>query len=142
MEEKDIKVIIKEVDKPAEIKIIPNKYEELSRIVDGMIDVVQLPGCENVDIFCNDEYLLNGSKANVMNPEYDNVFCGTIIFAGLNPDDGSTISLTDAQIEHAMKYIDKYKVNNMDVREAYFAMQMLKTNNPNATVHSSEAESE
>lgn len=121
-----IRVVIKEVDKPAEIKEIPNDYKEFQQTVGGLIDMTPLPGHDDIDIICNDEYLYNGSMANVMMPERDNVLCGNVIFAGFNEEDGSTVSLTDEQVKSVMDYIDKNKVFRMDPAMAYYAMQEKK----------------
>ena len=47
---------------------------------------------------------------------------GTCIIAGYNPEDGSTISLTDEQIELASKYLEKNHVQKMDMQMAYYTM--------------------
>ncbi len=125
-----IKVVIKEVDKPAEIKEIPNDYKYFQGFVGGLIDMGSLPGHDDIDFICNDEYLYNGSMANVMLPEHDNVLCGNVIFAGFNEEDGSTIGLTDEQINSVMEYIDHNKVFKMDPSMAYYAMQDKKMFDP------------
>lgn len=128
MEDK-ILVIVKEVDKKAEIKEISNDYKEFQERVGGLIDMTPMPGYNDIDIICNDEYLYNGSMANVMMPERDNVLCGNLIFAGFDEEDGSTVSLNDNQIEAVMDYIDKNNVQNMDPATAYYLMQSLKKEN-------------
>lgn len=136
MEESKIKVVVKEPNKPCEIKEIENNYKVLQGLVEGLIDITTLPGREDIDVICNDEYLYNGSPANVMLPERDNIFCGTIVFAGFNEEDGSSISLTDEQIQAVEQYVLENEVENMDVREAYAHMQMVKS------LHKNEAEAE
>lgn len=123
MEENKIKVIVKEPNKPCEIREIKNNYKVLQELVEGLIDITTLPGREDIDVICNDEYLYNGSPANILMPERENVFCGTIIFAGYNEEDGSSISLTDEQIEAVQEYVSANEVQNMNVREAYFFMK-------------------
>lgn len=46
---------------------------------------------------------------------------------GYQEEDGSSISLTDKQIETVKNYIEKNQVKNMDVVDAYNYMQ-TKTN--------------
>lgn len=123
MEKNKIKVVVKEPNKPCEIKEIENDYKELQGIVEGLIDITTLPGREDIDVICNDEYLYNGSLANVMMPERDNIFCGTIVFAGYNEEDGSSISLTDEQIDAVKKYIVQNEVRAMTLAEAYVYMK-------------------
>ncbi len=125
MKEK-IKVVIKEVDKPAEIKEISNDYKTFQKTVGGLIDMTPLPGHDDIDIICNDEFLYNGSMANIMMPERDHVLCGSLIFAGFNEEDGSTIGLTDKQVKSVMDYIEENKVFRMDPSMAYYAMQEKK----------------
>lgn len=128
MEDK-ILVVVKEVDKKAEIKEISNDYKEFQERVGGLIDMTPMPGYNDIDIICNDEYLYNGSNANVMMPERDNVLCGNLIFAGFDEEDGSTVSLNANQIKSVMDYIDKNNVQNMDPATAYYLMQSLKKEN-------------
>lgn len=123
MEKNKIKVVVKEPNKPCEIKEIENDYKELQGIVEGLIDITTLPGREDIDVICNDEYLYNGSLANVMMPERDNIFCGTIVFTGYNEEDGSSISLTDEQIDAVKKYIVQNEVRAMTLAEAYVYMK-------------------
>ena len=51
---------------------------------------------------------------------------GNLIFVGYNPEDGSSISLTDEQIEKVMDYIDKNQVQDMDFHEAFERLQEKK----------------
>ena len=50
---------------------------------------------------------------------------GTCIIAGYDPSDGSTISLTDEQIELANKYLEKNHVQKMDMQMAYYTMVVM-----------------
>lgn len=130
MEEKKsnkIRVILKEENKPARVEEIDNDIKFLQGFVGGMIDMTSMPGMNGeVDVICNDEFLYNGSLPNVMVPEYDHIMGGNLIFAGYDPEDGSSISLTDKQIDDVLKYIDKNKVENMDFDMAFCALQAKK----------------
>lgn len=122
-----IKVIIKEVDQEPEIKEIDNNYKVLQEYVGGTIDITNLPNIEpEVDIICNDEFLLNGSMANFMMPERDHVMGGCCVFAGYDPETGNTISLTDKQIKKTLEYLDRNKVKNMDIGTAFYLMNGMK----------------
>ena len=118
-----IRVLVKEPNKPLEEHHINNEIEELQSRVDGYIDMTNLPGSDNIDIICNDEFLYNGSLPNIMVPERRNVFCGTLIFAGYNEEDGSTISLTDGQVKEVEKYVKENELKSgIDIYGAFDAM--------------------
>lgn len=118
-----IRVIVKEPNKDLEIKEIENDYKELSKICQGMIDMTPLPTDDNIDICCNDEFLFNGMEANIISPEREGLFCGPLIFMGYQEEDGSSISLTDEQIEKVKNYISKNQVRDMDVIDVYDYMK-------------------
>ncbi len=114
-----IKVVIKEPNKEPEIKEIVNSYRNISNICQGLIDFTYLPTDESVDVIVNDESLVNGMEPNVVVPESENVWAGPIIFAGNNPETGETVSLSDKQIEHVLKYIERNQVFGMSLKGAY-----------------------
>ena len=120
-----IKVILKEVDKPGVVTEIDNDIDTLQDIAggpDGMIGMCSFPIGENIDMIYADNYLNDGSKANFLMPEMKHIMGGTCIIAGYNPEDGSTISLTDEQIEVVSKYLEKNHVQKMDMQMAYYTM--------------------
>ncbi len=121
---KNIRVVIKEVDKPAEVKEISNDYKTFQQCVGGgLYEIVEMPGQENVDIACNEEYLLNGMRANLVLPECDNVLGGPLVFMGYDPETGESISLTDEQISSVQEFIEGHQVQNMSIPQAYYAMK-------------------
>ena len=122
---KKIKVIIKKVDQPFEIKEVDDDYKSMQRIVDGYIEYTPLDRGENIDIICNDEYLINGSKANFIRPERGDVIGGDVLFVGVN-EDGETLSLTDEQIEAVKEYLQENEVHNMSIAEAKVFMEQRK----------------
>lgn len=120
-----IRVILKEVDKPGVVTEIDNDINTLQRIAGGpdkTIDMCSFPKGENMDMIYADNYLSDGSRANFLMPEFKHIMGGTCIIAGYNPEDGSTISLTDEQIELASKYLEKNHVQKMDMEMAYYTM--------------------
>jgi len=125
-----IRVIIKEVDKEAEVKEIDNLADELQMIVGGLFDITTLPEGENIDIICNDNFISEGAQANFIMPEYNHVMGGNVVFAGYDPETGDTISLTDEQIKTVNEYLDHYNVKRMDLETAYYTMQINKMYNP------------
>lgn len=122
-----IKVVLKEENQPARVTEISNNLSCFQGFVGGLIDMTSVPGMEGkVDVICNDEFLFNGSSPNVMMPECDHIMGGNLIFVGYNPEDGSSISLTDEQIEKVIDYIDKNQVQDMDFHEAFERLQEKK----------------
>ncbi len=127
-----IRVILKEVDKDPVVKEIENDIDVLQELAGGpdrMIDMCSFPVGENIDMIYPDNYLYDGSKANFVMPEMDHVMGGPCIIAGFDPEDGSTISLTDEQLKIAKNYIEKNKVLDMDFNEAYYYMKLLNKAN-------------
>lgn len=119
-----IKVVIKEVDKKPVVEWISNIYSSFQSVVGGLIDRTSLPGTDGeVDIICNDNFLNNGSKANIYLIETNYVMGGNLIFCGYDKKTGDAISLTDRQIAKVMKYIEQNKVHDMKIIDAFFFMQ-------------------
>jgi hypothetical protein len=118
-----IKVVVKEVDKDPEIREVENDIHFLQSEVGGLIDITTLPGCENVDIIVNDNFINLNMPANFMMPECDNVIGGNAVFAGYDPETGDTVSLTDKQIEKVMSYLQENTVKRMDLSMAYYTMK-------------------
>lgn len=126
MEERKIRVVIKEVDKPCEVKEIPYGYKSFQQYVQGLYEIVEMPNHKNIDIACNEEYLLNGMKANLVLPEQNNVLGGPLIFMGYEPLEGDSISLTDKQIEEVKEFVRTHEVQNMSIAEAYYGMKAVQ----------------
>lgn len=126
MEERKIRVVIKEVDKPCEVKEIPYGYKSFQQYVQGLYEIVEMPNHKNIDIACNEEYLLNGMKANLVLPEQNNVLGGPLIFMGYEPKEGDCISLTDKQIEEVKEFVRTHEVQNMSIAEAYYGMKAVQ----------------
>lgn len=126
MEERKIRVVIKEVDKPCEVKEIPYGYKSFQQYVQGLYEIVEMPNHKNIDIACNEEYLLNGMKANLVLPEHDNILGGPLIFIGYEPKEGDSISLTDKQIEEVKEFVRTHEVQNISIAEAYYGMKAVQ----------------
>lgn len=122
-----IRVIVKEINKPAVVTEIDNNLETLQEIAGGpdeRIDMCSFPVGENIDMIYADNYLNDGSMANFLMPEMNHIMGGTCIIAGFNSNSGSSISLTDEQIEIVSKYIEKNHVQNMDIQSAYYLLKV------------------
>lgn len=114
-----IRAVVKEPNKDAVVTEITNDYKTLSKAVGGLIDMTPMPTDDSVDIVCNDEFLYNGMEPNIVMPEREGVLCGPIVFVGYNPEDGSSISLTDKQVEKALRYCQRNVLHHMSLEGAY-----------------------
>lgn len=106
--EKKIKVLIVEPRKEPYVKEIDNTLEEKQKIVDGLIEFVELE--ETVDLICNDEGKMNNLEMNRIIT--NDIICGTFIICGQK--DGDSISLSDEKIEKYKKYFN-LKVHSVPI---------------------------
>ena len=60
-----------------------------------------------MDIVMNDEGKILKQDPNIYSPVYDDYFVGPLVAVGVTPD-LTWRSLTDEEIEYAMKYFAKY----------------------------------
>ena len=114
-----IKVITKEPNREPEIREIPNDYRCLAEFCKGLIGMGTMPNDERANYIVNDSSLVNGMEPNIVLPEYEEVIAGPVMFAGLDPDTGNTVSLTGRQVERIMRYIERNQVFNMSMGMAY-----------------------
>jgi hypothetical protein len=114
-----IRVVTKLPNEEAKITTMKNDYKTISSFCQGFIDMTELPKGENIDLICNDEFLMNGMETNIVMPEREQVFCGPLIFCGYDPETGDSVSLSDRQIEEVMKYCKRNMLHNMSLEGAY-----------------------
>jgi|LGVE01.1.fsa_nt_gb hypothetical protein len=104
-----IKVLIKEPYKKAEVKEVGDDLKNWQALVGGTIQVVAMPGVEEVDIICNDEGKLEALDGNFFLPEYEDCIVGTAVMVSYN-DEGDFIGLNDEQIKLAKSYVEEYEL--------------------------------
>lgn len=97
MENKELRVLYKEVNKDAREIIIKDDLEVLHKLVGGYIEVCSLT--DDIDIICNEEGKLIGLQPNI-NLDYD-IIVGNIIF--VSHKDAEFESLTDEQIKYILR---------------------------------------
>lgn len=117
--EENIRVVVKEPNKQAEARVIPNDYKTIASLCGGCIDITEMPTDETVDIICNDECLINGMEPCIVMPEREGVLCGTLVFAGYDPETGNSTSLSEEQQKKALRYCERNKVISMSLEGAY-----------------------
>lgn len=118
-EPKKIRVVTKLPDEDAKEELMENGYFTISEFCKGLIDIAPLPTDESITIICNDEFLLNGMKPNIVTPETEGVICGPIVICGYDPETGDSISLTDEQVTKALDYCQRNNLHNMSLEGAY-----------------------
>ena len=114
MAEKQIKVVVKKVDKLldmnnyAEVMYIQNDVSELHNIVNGYIEVVPFPNVSNAYIILNEDGKYKNLIPNIFAPEIDEVIVGNFLVAGVKGED--FCSLTEEQILKVINYINLHRV--------------------------------
>ena len=101
-----MKILVVEPEKEPYVKDIENELSDMQEVVGGLIEPIYFHDDESALVFCNEEFLLNGSEPNRM---VEGVLVhGTFFVAGNRENDEGeleTCSLTDDQIE---KYSEKF----------------------------------
>ncbi len=113
-----VKAITKLPNEKAKITEIPSDYGFVSDFVGGLVDCTFLPTDEDIDIIVNDNSLNLRMNPNIVTPEFEGVLAGPLIFC-THDDEGEMASLTDEQIDKAMRYIERNSVFNMSLERAY-----------------------
>lgn len=114
-------VIIKYVDRPpVQLDASPSTFR---MHCNGRLEAIDFPNMENVTIYCNEEYLLNGSMANVMLPEYNNFICDNLVVCGFDPETGKDRDLTKEECDEVMKYLTINSLYHTTPGMAYYRLQ-------------------
>lgn len=95
-----MKILVIEPEKEPYIKDIADDLHEMQEIVGGLIEPIYFESQNTALVFCNEEFLLNGSKPNRM--VGDILVHGTFFVVGNkrnNYGEEESCSLTDEQIE-------------------------------------------
>jgi hypothetical protein len=115
----EITVVTKLPNEEAKVTKMKNDYKTISNFCEGLIDMTSHPKDDQMSIICNDNFLMNGMKTNIVVPEREEVYCGPLIFCGYDEETGNSISLTDKQIEMTLKYCKRNMLHNMSLEGAY-----------------------
>jgi hypothetical protein len=118
-EPKIIRVITKLPNEEPKIVDMSTEISGIQEFCQGLIDITGLPKDETVQVICNDNFLCNGMEPNIVVPEWEQVFCGPLIFTGFEPETGETVSLTDKQIEETLRYCKRNNLHHMSLEGAY-----------------------
>lgn len=101
--ETTIKVVVVEPGNPTPyVKEIPNELDAMQEIVGGHIEFIEHEG---YDLFCNEEGKINGLPLNrplYYEGQLYDIIAGTF-FLSKADEDGEQVSLTDEEIEKAIK---------------------------------------
>ena len=83
-------------------------------MVDGLIEYVYLPNCNDVVLICNEEGKLLGLPPN-RDIGYD-IVCGDFLIVGDDPELGEDRSLTEEQITKYSKMFDELSIEKTNQR--------------------------
>ena len=106
-------LLVKPNELPKKITI-KNTLKEKQKLVDGLIEYVYLPNCNDVVLICNEEGKLLGLPPN-RDIEYD-IVCGDFLIVGDDPEIGEDRSLTDKQITKYSKMFDELSIEKTNER--------------------------
>jgi Domain of unknown function (DUF3846) len=88
-----MKVVVKEVNKPMEVKEIENTLEDAQALVGGYIEIVRLP--EGILLVLNEEGKLQGLEANFKLG--NDMIVGDVFFTK-SDEEGDFVTLSDMEI--------------------------------------------
>ena len=95
------RVVIVEPGKLPAVTFIEDSLEGMQKAVGGYIELFETTA-SGIDLFCNDEGKLTNMEMNRYFPELQDIICGPILVIG-HDEEGSSVSLTDEQIEEAVE---------------------------------------
>lgn len=103
--EQVIKILVKEVGKTPETKIIKNEWEDFQKIVGGCFEMVRVPFTnEMIYMVCNDTGKLYNLPFNFYEPARYDVIVGNVFFVA-GDYKSNTLSLNKNQIEKIKSYL-------------------------------------
>ena len=106
-------LLVKPNELPKKITI-KNTLKEKQKLVDGLIEYVCLPNCNDVVLICNEEGKLLGLPPN-RDIGYD-IVCGDFLIVGDDPELGEDRSLTEEQITKYSKMFDELSIEKTNQR--------------------------
>lgn len=106
-------LLVKPNELPKKITI-KNTLKEKQKLVDGLIEYVYLPNCNDVVLICNEEGKLLGLSPN-RDIGYD-IVCGDFLIVGDDPELGEDRSLTEEQITKYSKMFDELSIEKTNQR--------------------------
>ena len=109
-----ITAIIKQPFSRPYVAEIENSLESYQKLVGGLIECIDMPNTNGIDIILNEEGKLNGMAPNVFLPEYYDCIMGPIVVVGFNPSRGNHLGLNNKQISEAMNYLNANHVRSME----------------------------
>ena len=118
-----IRVLIKEPGKEPTIEEIDDTLKTFQKIVGGHIELIEMPGTDDIDIYANDEAMLNHEPGNIWIAGTGDCVKGTCYMVGYDSDTGDNISLTDDQIKICRRYIKTFELpKEADLYRDYFQL--------------------
>lgn len=118
-----IRIMIKEPGKEPRVEEVEDELKTFQKIVGGYIELIAMPGAENIDIYANDEAMLNHEPGNIWIAGTGDCVKGTCYMVGSDLETGENISLTDKQIKQCKEYIKTFALpEGTDLYADYFQL--------------------
>ena len=125
MQDKQLRVIIKEPYKEAKVGEIVDDLKDLQNIVGGYIEVLPFPTIKGVDIIANEDGKIRKLAGNIFLPQYEDCIVGTCIIAGYN-NEGDFKSLTNKQLKQVSEYIKNFQIEKgYDLYKDYQVLDLI-----------------
>ena len=104
-----IKVIAKEVGKPARPYEIENSYKAIKNFVGGNIETHDHPTFEEVTIYCNRD--LQNTDVTIVLEEHQTCLCGNCLIVKQDMElDGDSVSFSDEDIKTVLEDMSKREI--------------------------------
>lgn len=104
-----IKVIAKEVGKPARPYEIENSYKAIKDFVGGKIETHDHPTFDEVTIYCNRDF--QNTDVTIVLEEHQTCLCGNCLIVKQDIEsDGESVSFTDEEIKTVLEDVSKREV--------------------------------
>ena len=104
MKQERIFAIVKKAGGGPEIQLIDKDHRAYGGMIDGKREVIPFPDMPGVCAVFDGEAAQNNKKPNCFVPEYNDLLCGTVIFAGMDFEAGYS-SLNEEQAAKLEEYL-------------------------------------
>ena len=125
-----IKVAVKEPGKKARLVEMENTYENLRKPIGDILDVINMPGEEDIDLWFDDSFLIKRLPVNVVTLERGEFLCGTLVVTGYDAETGKTVGLTERQVKRALGYLERNEAYGLDYQTALAYSEALSRKSP------------
>ncbi len=120
---KKIRILIKRPNEEPVVEEVDDDLKTFQEIVGGRIELIEMPGVDNIDIYANEEAMLEQMPGNIWIAGTGDCVKGTCYMVGCDIENGENVSLTDEQIKTCKKYIKTFELpEGYDLYKDYFQL--------------------